>query len=178
MELTLQQIKECSRVRHLCAETCCCSSRALFCIAFAQHRKQYACIRKCGHPKVYGLSCVIWWLQKSKGSAESALSGSIDRSKRSEKEGCLQRVFNKAIWQLVWLQNSYIFLCEQQNELKPIISFMMKGYIYTYIYIHIYIHIRIALQGYAKSWRGRTAVSKYLNIMRWCRVIDLIIVEL
>lgn len=46
-----------------------------------------------------------------KGSAESARSGSIDRSERSEKDSCLQRVFKEVIWQLVWLQNSDAFFC-------------------------------------------------------------------
>lgn len=84
-----------------------------------------ACMCRCGHPDMSGLSFVVSGSYRSQKAAQKQLWAITDRSERSGKDSWLQRVLGRK-----W---SDIFVCEQQNEVNPLIRWRV-------LYVHLYIH--------------------------------------
>lgn len=84
-----------------------------------------ACMCRCGHPDMSGLSFVVSGSYRSQKAAQKQLWAITDRSERSGKDSWLQRVLGRK-----W---SDIFVREQQNEVNPLIRWRV---LYIYLYIH------------------------------------------
>lgn len=89
-----------------------------------------ACMCRCGHPDMYGLSFVLSGSYRSQKAAQKQLWAITDRSERSGKDGC------RGFWEgsdLTAAELGNIFVCEQQNEVNPIIWWRV---LYIYLYTH------------------------------------------
>lgn len=124
-----------------------------------------ACIRKCGHLDIYRLSFVIFDGYRNQKAVQNQLYWEVLTEVRDLKKTVACRGFLRK-----WSDNRYIFLCEQQNELNQIISCMME----SYIYLHTHRSTRICCL--ESEWE-ELLWSKYLNTIRWVRVIDLTVLE-
>lgn len=109
-----------------------------------------ACMCRCGHPDMSGLSFVVSGSYRSQKAAQKQLWAITDRSERSGKDSWLQRVLGRK-----W-SDIFVWTTEWGKSVNS-----MEGFIHIFIYT----------QGYAVlNGKNCYDIYKYLNIMRRFRV--------
>lgn len=124
----------------------CSCSFVLHFLYLAHKAGVCACICRCGHPDMYGLSFVISGGYRSQKAAQRQLWAIIVRE-RSGKELVAEDFGKEVSWQLQNLVTFSVWTTEWAKS-----NNLMEGFIYIFIYIHRYAVL---------TWMERTVT--YIN---------------